>query len=428
MGDPSKRGSSPSERRISITPAALELARVKKAEARARIERSFYAAANLPPPLPVILRDSDRALRAMALGLAAFSSFAPAALLADREPAPATLFRNLAVLALLTLLPAAASARAERAPEAEDLPRARFMHRFSPLALAVLVILTGLFPFTIRWEAVETALLLQAPLALFLHVPRVRWVHLLATGWGALASLALDDRALVGAAPMIALVALAASLDRGLHVRLARSGRSRPELRVPLAATALAGGVFALVLAAALALLPHMVRTLPAATTIRAARQLSREKAHAPILELLLAVVAMVLVLALYHFLAERSRRAREGEVVPAEGAPLRPVLEPLDELAGAEDARWPRGPRRTIVRRYLEHLVRLARSGVARRPAEGALDMAALVARRFPAASEAEHRLAQAFIVARYSPEPVSDALAASAEQAARAVETKLS
>jgi hypothetical protein len=418
----------PSKHKLAITPATLEQARIRKAEARARIERSFYAAANLPPPAPVLLRDSDRTLRTMALGLAAFASFAPAALLADHVLVTATLFRNLVVLALLTLLPAVASARAERAPEAEDLPRARFMHRFSPLALAVLVVLSGIFPFTVHWEAVETALLLQAPLALFLHVPRVRWVHLLVTGWGALASLALDDRALVGAAPMIALVALAASLDRGLHVRLARTGRSRPELRVPLAATALAGGGFALVLAASLALLPHMVRTLPVATTVRATRSLSNEKAHTPILELLLAVVAMVLVLALYHFLAERSRRAREGEVVPSEGAPLRPVLEPLDELAGAEDARWPRGPRRTIVRRYLEHLVRLARSGVARRPAEGALDMAALVARRFPAAGDAEERLARAFILARYSPEPVSEALAASAEEAAKAAEMKIS
>jgi hypothetical protein len=102
-------------------------------------------------------------------------------------------------------------------------------------------------------------------------------------------------------------------------------------------------------------------------------------------------------------------------------------VVEPLDDLAGTDDARWPPGPRRTIVRRYLEHLVWLARTGITRRPSEGALDVSAVVARRFPRATDAEERLAQAFLVARYSPEPVTDALAANAEEAATATENAI-
>src|SRR5581483_1083882 len=140
----------------------------------------FEGGALVPASEGVVRSEKDRALRTLALGLAASSAFLPTA-------------RNPLVALGLTLLPALVSALVERSPEAEDLPRARFVHRFSPLAVAAVLILTALFPYVARRAAIETALCVQAPLAFFLYVPRVRAIHLLVVGWAALAGVALDD-------------------------------------------------------------------------------------------------------------------------------------------------------------------------------------------------------------------------------------------
>src|SRR5207244_1464149 len=137
--------------------------------------------------------DVERSLRSLALGAAAALAFLPAALLADGDVPARVALRNAAVVLGLTLLPAFVSSHAERSPDAEDMPRARWAFRLSPLAPAALALLSLLFPFVLRWHAVEVALLLQAGLALNLEVPRVRACHLLVTGWGALASALLDE-------------------------------------------------------------------------------------------------------------------------------------------------------------------------------------------------------------------------------------------
>src|SRR5437764_401755 len=85
-----------------------------------------------------------------------------------------------------------------------------------------------------------------------------RTLRTLVVGWAALASLALDDRALAGAVPAAVLVGLAAALDRGLHVRIASAARTAPELRLPLVATGLAALVGGALLAASLAVLPPL--------------------------------------------------------------------------------------------------------------------------------------------------------------------------
>jgi hypothetical protein len=410
--------------RVKITASSLERTRVEQALLKARLERAF-GEARLEAPAPSVRADSDRALRTHALGVASLCAFLPAALLADQDLTLRTAVRNVLAVLLLTILPTVASANADRAPAAEDLPRARLAHRFSPLAVALLVFLTFTFPLLGGWQAVEAVLVLQAPLALFLHVGRVRWIHLLAAGWGALASLALDDRALLGVVPAAALFALAASLDRGLHVRTSGHARTAPELRVPLAATALAGGIFALAFGAALALLPPMKRHLPVGEPERAVHVLRQGDGRVPWGQLVVVAIGTVLLFYLYRWLKPEPD-AEEGTNAPPLDAD-RPSVEAIDPVRGVDFERWPAGPRRTLVRRYLEHLARLGRAGFTRRPGEGALDVAALVARRGADAGGAEGKLARAFLAARYSPEPVSEALVQGAEEAATAVERAL-
>ncbi len=410
---------------VKITRDSLERARRERAEERARMERAFAAAARLPAPEPSVRGDADRSLRTVALGVAAASAFLPAAILADvPSTSPA---RNVAAVLLFTLAPAIASARAERAHEAEDMPRARFLHRFSPIAIAVVLVLTAAFPFVVRWGAVETCLLLQLPLALFLHVPRVRAIHLLVVGFGALASVALDDRALPGVLAAVPLVCLALALDRGLHVRSASRPRTAPEVRVAVVAASVVAAVSGVAYFAASSLLPPLERRLPVLPTVHAERRVVTEKARMPVVELALAIAAFVILLVITQRIAARLRRSSgraQGVLTVPEP---RVVVEPIDELAGAEDERWPRGPRRALVRRYLEHLSRLASRGMARRPSEGALDVVHMVAARRPAAREAEERLARAFHAARYSSEPVDEVLRRAAEDAARRVEESL-
>lgn len=373
--------------------------------------------------------DLDRMLRSLSLGVAGACAFAPSAVLGDAAPDGRTAARNLLAVAMLTFMPSVFSASAERVPEAEDLPRARFVQRFSPLAVTVVVVLTALFPYVARWGAIEAALVVQAPLAFFLYVPRVRAIHLLVSGWAAVASVALDDRALLGAAPFFALALVAAALDRALHVRTAAFARTPPLIKVPLAVSSIAATVFALVLGGTYAALPRLERWLPAAPAkVRMVRPPTPAEARTPILELLLAVGAVVVFFAVFRWLADRFKDEKTSALPLPPRTIARIALEPLDELAGIEAAAWPAGPRRALVRCYLEHLGRLARTGLARKPSEAPLDVTALVGRRAEAAREPEDRLARAFHRARYSPEPVSPEQLAAAEDAARQVEDTLS
>jgi len=410
---------------VKITRESLDRARRERAEERARMERAFAAAARLPTPEPSVRGDTDRALRTVALGLGAASAFLPGALVGDvPSTSPA---RNVAAVLAFTLAPAIASARAERAHEAEDLPRARFVHRFSPIAIAIVLVLTAAFPFLVRWGAVETCLLLQLPLALFLHVPRVRGIHLLVVGFGALASVTLDDRALAGALVGAPLVGLALALDRGLHVRSASRPRTAPEIRVAFVAASVVAAFSGAAYLAASSLLPALERRLPVLPTVHAERRVVTEKARMPVLELALSIAAFVILLVITQRIASRLRRSsgRAQGVLPVPEP--RVVVEPIDELAGAEDERWPRGPRRALVRRYLEHLARLASRGIARRPSEGALDVVQIVSARRPAARDAEERLARAFHAARYSSDPVDEEARRAADEAAQRVEDSL-
>ncbi|MBI3723923.1 DUF4129 domain-containing protein [bacterium] len=421
--------------RIKITAEQLAALSAQEARARRSAEQAWEAAFRAPPPAPAFRADAERGLRSLALGLASACAFVPAALLSDGEGQvvePLLALRNVAAVLALTLLPAWLSAREERSPEAEDAPRARFARRFSPLLVGFLLVLTLFFPYAIRWKALEAVLLLQAPFALFVHVPRVRAIVILAAGWAALAGAVLDDRAAWALVPVFGLVAIAAALDRTLDVRSARPGWQPPP-NAPRAALALpivaACAIFlagALAFSGASALLPPLERTFPVLVSDSGSRP-AHGQAQIPLFETFLLVIAVPLVWALWHILMEKLRR--KGAELPPEELKVSRALpsERLPQEAAIDVRDWPEGPRLRVVRRYLEHLRALVRRGVRRSPGQAPLDVARAVTARAPAAEESAARLARAFHEARYSPLIISPETAAAAENDARAVEDGL-
>lgn len=398
------------QKRVKLTPETLARMKEDAATRRARHEAAFLRAASAPPPPEAVRSEPERVLRALALGLAALAAFVPAALFTDGHGEVVALgpaVRNLAFVLLLTLGPAVLSARAERAPEAEDAPSSRFARRFSPLAVGVLLFLSLLMAH-MGWPAVETALVAQALVGLSLHVPRARACHIFCVLWGAAASATLDERASAGLAVAFALVVLAAVLDRALDVRVALGVHAPPVRLAPLlVATGVVLAAFAALAAPALWLLRDVELQLPRAEPTRLTRPLE-EASQASAADLLVALAVIVLALAAYHLLFGRLERREEPGGDEEEAPPPPAVVERLHADAPVDVGAWPAGPRRALVERYLEHLSRLRRLGAPREPAQAPLDVADAVGERAPGLLERARRLARAFQRARYSPAPV--------------------
>lgn len=88
----------------------------------------------------------------------------------------------------------------------------------------------------------------------------------------------------------------------------------------------------------------------------------------------------------------------------------------------------WPEGPRRRLVERYLQHLERLERAGLRCPRDQTPSAHAQRIGRHLTAGPRAAAlRLAALFGRARWAPEAVTAADAASAEAEARAVEDAL-
>lgn len=128
-------------------------------------------------------------------------------------------------------------------------------------------------------------------------------------------------------------------------------------------------------------------------------------------------------------YLLDREPLAREQAPLVAIGHHLarllrRPRPDPLDTLR--RDPRW----RYTVaIRLCWRRLLRVGqRLGLPQKPGQTPSEYAAHFAEHFPEAAPALQRLTQAYLVARYRPEPADAVLAATAEQAWEALRQALS
>jgi hypothetical protein len=390
---------------------------------RERVQPSWVS----PSPPAATRKEPERALRSLALGVAALAAFTPAALLADGAgglvPLGAAVKNTLAVI-FLTIVPVLSSARAERSPDAEDMPSARGARRFSPLAVGLLLALS--LPMAwMRWSAVEVALVAQFPVALYLHVPRARACHAFVILWGALASATIDERAAIALGPVFALIVLGAVLDRSLDVRAALGSGAPPARLGPLVASAaVVAGAGAALYAGAFACVRTLETRLPSIDRVRAARPVG--STPTPTLDLLIALAAIVLLLGAYHLVFARSERTDEGRA-EEESPPPPPVVETLAVEERTVTATWPAGPRRSLVERYLDHVASLASLGTRRTPGQAPLELADAVGRRAPSLLERAGRIARAFHLARYSPAVIPTELVEGVSDDAKEIEAEL-
>lgn len=410
--------------KVRVTPEALARMREEAAASRARHEAAWTRAASAPVPAAATRSEPERLTRSLALGFAALAAFLPSALLADgsgRVVGAGAAAKNTLVVLLLTLVPALVAARSERAPESEDTSSSRFALRFSPGAVGILLALAlplaWLPTAVLRWHVVEVGLVLQAAVALYLHVPRARACHVFCVLWGALASTVIDERAAPGLGVAFALVVFAAVLDRSLDVRVALGPGAPATSSEPRAAiVGVVLGVFALLFGGAFWLVHGLEPRLPALETQRLGRAVV-EKGPSTV-DLVLTLAAVVLTLGAYHLIFGRLERNQEGAGDPDEETQPPAVLETLSPEPATVPSSWPLGARRTLVERYLAHLARLASLGARRSPAQAPLEIADAVGERAPGVLERARRLARGFHAARYSPDEV---LPEAAESAAR-------
>ena len=419
---------------IRITRETLErAAHVKRFD-----DRTWALATMGKTPVAATRDEPERAMRSIALAIAAACAYVPAALLADpaegRALTPLTAIRNVAVVLLLTVGPAFASVRTERNLDAEDTASARTASRLMPGILGFLIVLTlALSPSgrTGGWEPVELALVLTIPTAFFLHVPRVRAIHVLLAGWGALASVVLDARALFALPAVFWFVALASGLDRRVLVRSAVLGKGPPlSLAFPVISativTALATGIGL----AALSVLPAPAAPASPQGGSQQIVRLSQPDAHslAALRQVIFTLAAVVALLLLFHFVTTRLLLRRGGQKPEDDEPPPEPapVATPLAAPLRPEAAPWPEGPRRGIVMRYLAHL-RALRRVRPRSPGATPQDVVASVARQEASLEDAARRLAGAFHLARYSSEDISPERALDADEQARKIEERL-
>lgn len=375
----------------------------------------------------------ERLLRTAALFVATCAAFAPLAARGLTGPEPAVGLRDALFGLALLLLAALQSARAEASPEEMDSPAARRARRFGPLAVGLLLVGLGVFPyFEHPWRQGGGAFLVllffvDLPLVAFWHVASVRAVSLVVASVAALGAVVLvpDDAAAPCLLPVAAAWVLVPALDRAAAVRGALEPRPPTRLGPPVVAAAV-------VLAAGAALFVVTALVTPASTRSWTPRAMLGPRSRAappapppdlPVGKLLGLLLASALTLAAWNAYASRGGRRRQGELVlPMDAGAARPLE--AHEVQRAVAA-WPHGERREVVEAYLGHVVGVDARARLRGPGTTPAALAEALGPRLPGEAGASARaLAERFGRARWDPAPVADGEGAAARREARAVE----
>jgi hypothetical protein len=343
----------------------------------------------------------ERALRGLVIAFAAAAPLAALCLLRAR-----TLWQQPWVFMPLVLGATLLLLRGELQPALADEEPARRAARYAYLVPGLILAIAFAFPIYVSWAALWLLALCQVGLLVFAHAPSVRPISLITSAVLALGLTVLNEPSAWTLLPAGLGLLLVPALNRLAQVRLGIAARVRPQLGHALG---LLFGVAALgvaVFAVAMAILPPSandyseVGLLVASSTTK-----SLKVADVPITELFVLLGLVVVFLLVLRGMS--GGEGAEEQLEEATLAELARVGGRAAPLVNSDTRAWPQGARRRVVEGYLQHLRR-----VEVRLSRGVADTPRSLSQRLPEPLRPVARaLAERFGLARWGPEPVSEA-----------------